>query len=78
MAISVLVVEDDPNIRELLRLYLEKEGYTVVHASAPKAELADYPTVLRAMTQGRGSFEYNVTGYDTVPQNVAAKIAEKK
>jgi elongation factor G len=56
----------------------EKEGYTVVHASAPKAELADYPTVLRAMTQGRGSFEYNVTGYDTVPQNVAAKIAEKK
>jgi elongation factor G len=56
----------------------EKDGYTVVHASAPKAELADYPTVLRAMTQGRGSFEYNVTGYDTVPQAVAAKIAEKK
>ena len=56
----------------------EKPGYTIVHASAPKAELADYPTVLRAMTQGRGSFEYNVTGYDTVPQNVAQKIVEKK
>ncbi len=56
----------------------DRPGYTVVHASAPKAELADYPTVLRAMTQGRGSFEYNVTGYDTVPMNVAQKITEKK
>ena len=33
MAISVLVVEDDPNIRELLQLYLEKEGYTVALAA---------------------------------------------
>ncbi len=54
----------------------DKPGYTVVHATCPKAETADYPTVLRAMTQGRGSFEYNVTGYDVVPQNVAAKVIE--
>ena len=33
MAISVLVVEDDPNIRELLQLYLEKEGYAVTLAT---------------------------------------------
>jgi translation elongation factor EF-G len=26
------------------------------------------------MTQGRGSFEYKVTGYDTVPGNIAEKI----
>ena len=32
MAISVLVVEDDPNIRELLQLYLEKDGYAVTLA----------------------------------------------
>ena len=56
----------------------DKEGYTVVHAMAPKAELADYPIVLRAMTQGRGVFEYNVTGYDTVPQNVAQKVTVKQ
>ena len=55
----------------------DKPGYTVVHAMAPKAELADYPIVLRAMTQGRGVFEYNVTGYDTVPQNVAQKVVAK-
>jgi elongation factor G len=55
-----------------------RPGYTTVHAMTPKAELADYPIVLRAMTQGRGAFEYNVTGYDTVPQNVAAKVVENK
>ena len=55
----------------------DRPGYTTVHAMAPKAELADYPIVLRAMSQGRGSFEYNVTGYDTVPQNVAQKIVAK-
>ena len=33
MAISVLVVEDDPHIRELLQLYLEKEGYAVTLAA---------------------------------------------
>ncbi len=33
MAISVLVVEDDPNIRELLQMYLEKDGYAVTLAA---------------------------------------------
>lgn len=54
-----------------------QRGYTVVQAVAPKAELMDYPTVLRAMTQGRGSFEFNVTGYDIVPGNLTAKIKEE-
>ncbi|MBQ8331989.1 MAG: elongation factor G [Clostridia bacterium] len=53
-----------------------KKGYTTVHALAPKAELTEYPIALRAMTQGRGSFDYEVTGYDTVPANIAAKIVE--
>ena len=33
MAKSVLIVEDDQNIAELLRLYLEKEGYVAAIAS---------------------------------------------
>ena len=33
MAISVLVVEDDRNIAELLQMYLEKEGYAVTVAT---------------------------------------------
>ena len=32
MAISVLIVEDDNNIAELLQMYLEKEGYAVTIA----------------------------------------------
>ena len=32
MAITVLVVEDDRNIADLLQMYLEKEGYAVVTA----------------------------------------------
>ena len=51
-----------------------KKGYTVVQAVAPKAELMDYPIVLRAMTQGRGSYAYTVTGYDVVPANITAKV----
>ena len=51
-----------------------KKGYTVVQAIAPKAEIMDYPIVLRAMTQGRGSFDYEVTGYDVVPANITAKV----
>ena len=33
MAVSVLIVEDDRNIAELLQMYLEKEGYAVTIAS---------------------------------------------
>ena len=32
MAVSVLIVEDDRNIAELLQMYLEKEGYAVTVA----------------------------------------------
>ena len=32
MSKKILIVEDDGNIRELLRLYLEREGYTVLEA----------------------------------------------
>ena len=33
MAVSVLIVEDDRNIAELLQMYLEKEGYAVTVAT---------------------------------------------
>jgi len=54
-----------------------KKGYTTVHATAPKAELQDYPIALRAMSQGRGSFTFRVNDYATVPGNIAAKIVEE-
>ena len=53
-----------------------KKGYTTVAATAPKSELMDYPISLRAMTQGRGSFDFEVNDYDVVPAQLAAKIKE--
>ncbi len=54
--------------------YEGKIGYTSIQATAPKSELSDYPIALRAMSQGRGWFDYEVTGYDVVPKNVQDKI----
>ena len=54
-----------------------KPGYTVVEAVAPKSELVTYPIDLRAMSQGRASFEFEVTGYDVVPANIAQKVIEE-
>ena len=54
----------------------KKQGYTVLEAAVPKSEMNDYTIALRAMTQGRGSYEFRVTGYEQVPGNIAAKIVE--
>ena len=45
MAISVLIVEDDRNIQELLQLYLEKEGYAVTTASDGGQGLAKFRAI---------------------------------
>ncbi len=51
-----------------------KKGYTVVEAEAPKAEMMDYTVALRAMSQGRGSFDFEFIRYDEVPGAIAQKI----
>ena len=45
MAISVLIVEDDRNIQELLQLYLEKEGYAVTVAADGGQGLAKFRAI---------------------------------
>ena len=45
MAISVLIVEDDKNIAELLQLYLEKEGYAVTIAGDGGAGLTKFRAI---------------------------------
>ena len=42
--IKIMVVDDDPNIGELLRLYLEKEGFTAVVMPDGEAALAAFDT----------------------------------
>ena len=45
MAVSVLVVEDDRNIAQLLQMYLEKEGYAVTLACDGGEGLAKYRAI---------------------------------
>ena len=45
MAVSVLIVEDDKNIAELLQMYLEKEGYAVSVAHDGGAGLTKFRAV---------------------------------
>ena len=45
MAVSVLIVEDDRNIAELLQMYLEKEGYAVTIAADGGQGLAKYRSI---------------------------------
>ena len=45
MAISVLIVEDEKHIAELLQLYLEKEGYAVTIAGDGETGLSKFRTI---------------------------------
>lgn len=54
----------------------KKRGYTAVEAEVPMAEMTDYTIALRAMSQGRGSYDFNFVRYDEAPQAVSAKIIE--
>ncbi|MGH2599098.1 MAG: elongation factor G, partial [Dehalococcoidia bacterium] len=51
-------------------------GFTVIEAEAPLAEIQDYANDMRALTQGRGSFEMDFDHYEEVPQHIAQKVIE--
>lgn len=52
------------------------KGRTIVEAEVPMAEMANYTIALRALSQGRGVFDYEFTHYEEAPANVAQKIIE--
>ena len=54
-----------------------KKGYQTVEAEIPFSEVADYPTVLRAMTQGRGKYTIEFVRYEEVPAANADKIIKE-
>ena len=59
-------------------------GKQVIEADIPMMELTGYCTVLRSMTGGRGSFEYEINRYEQTPSDIqeaqvkarASKVAE--
>lgn len=45
-------------------------------AQAPLSEMSSYATDLRSMTQGRGDFSMELSGYEEAPQDVCNKVIE--
>ena len=54
-----------------------ENGTQIVEAEVPVAEMSDFSTFIRQITQGRGSYEFEVVRYEDVPANIAQKIIEK-
>ena len=54
----------------------ETGGYQTVDAEVPMAEMYDFSTYVRQVTQGRGSFTFDFVRYEEAPQNVAQKVIE--
>ena len=54
-----------------------ENGTQIVEAEVPMAEMDDFATYIRQVTQGRGSFDFAFVRYEDTPANVAQKIIEK-
>ncbi|MGZ6265524.1 MAG: hypothetical protein ACXWN4_01275 [Candidatus Limnocylindrales bacterium] len=53
-----------------------KDGYQVITAQVPQAELFTYATELRSLTAGRGTFASTLDHYQDVPAHIAEKVIE--
>ncbi len=51
-----------------------EDDLTCIEAEVPMAEMGDFATVMRSMTQGRGSFTLRFERYEQAPMNVAEKV----
>jgi elongation factor G len=54
-----------------------EDGMQVVEAEVPMAEMSDFATYIRQVTQGRGSYTFEFVRYEDAPANIAQKVIEK-
>ena len=54
-----------------------EDGLQELTAEVPMAEMGDFSTVLRSITQGRGSFTLNFERYEEAPQPVVQKVIDE-
>ena len=55
----------------------DEEGGQVVDAEVPMAEMQDFTTFLRQLTQGRGHYTFTFVRYETLPQMLEGKVIEQ-
>lgn len=55
----------------------ESFGFTTILASIPLEAVRGYATVIRSLTQGRGSFYMEPSHYDPVPRDIQEKLTIK-
>jgi len=56
----------------------DRMNLKVIEAQVPLAEMFGYATVLRSLTEGRGTFTMEFDHYERVPNNIAQEIIEGK
>jgi elongation factor G len=58
---------------------MEQEGEdSIIRAEAPLAEMISYGSILRAITQGRGSFHMEMGHYEEVPRPLQEKLIAER
>ena len=55
----------------------DEDGLQVVEAEVPIAEMQDFTTFLRQLTQGRGWYTFDFVRYETLPQMLESKVIEQ-
>ena len=55
----------------------DEDGMQTVEAEVPMAEMQDFTTFLRQLTQGRGWYTFDFVRYETLPSNLEAKVIEQ-
>ena len=55
----------------------DEDGLQVVEAEVPMAEMQDFTTFMRQLTQGRGHFTLEFARYEPLPSNLESKVIEE-
>ena len=55
----------------------DEDEMQVVEAEVPMAEMQDFKTFLRQLTQGRGWYTFDFVRYETLPSNLEGKVIEQ-
>jgi elongation factor G len=72
-------VNSDLNTKRARILGMEStaDGQQRITAQVPMAEMLHYATDLRSITQGRGTFSMEISGYEEVPAHIQQEIIEE-